>query len=225
MGSNPSRIVARPEEDQGNRSLDEFEAGFDQPRSVAPSVSSPDAAAWLTRALAYRVRREPGNLLAHVQRINLLCRNAAGSNRIFNAASELFEKLAGRGAALRQRMTAEVSPWLDLEMGRRLEVVGAASVPAPMQSPCIVAPTNHGTDATSDPVACADELLTLGDYAEAQSILEAALEHDPVNPDIAKLLQSIYRSARDVEAYARVRLMVLAKAPAAAIAWPENLPI
>ena len=224
MGLNPSGIFAKPVKDSGDRLWDAFEAGFDNPRSVAPSVSTPQSANWLSRALAYRVRQEPGNLLAHVQRINLLCRDVAERARIFNAATELFETLAGRGAALRLRMAAEVAPSLGLEMRHRLESVGA-SAPTATQAPCVVKPVDRGAVAAHDPLAHADELLTLGDYAEAQSILEAALEQDPVNPAIAALLQSIYRSARDTKAYAFARLRVLAKAPEAATVWPETLPI
>lgn len=64
------------------------------------------------RLLAQRVHREPGDLRAHVLRIQLLI--AAGSRRkLAGALVDLHIALAGGGDALRKRMMAAARPQLD----------------------------------------------------------------------------------------------------------------
>lgn len=210
-------IVASSAEISPASRLDAFEAGFDAPRMVSPPATDPQLAAGLGRALAYALRRQPNNLLAHVQRINLLCASGADGARIFEATKALFDVLGENGAALRQRVADQVAPLIGPALSAALLTPrDAAEEPAR-----IVTTRDYRAAAETDPVAFADELLCAGDYAEAAAVLEAALAKDPASRPVAELLQSIYRSARDAGAYERSRWIVTDAAPEAAAWWPE----
>jgi hypothetical protein len=212
-------IVASSAEIPPASRLDAFEAGFDTPRMVSPPAADPVRSAGLSRALAYAVRRQPNNLLAHVQRINLLCASGADRVQIFEAARALFDVLGENGAALRKRIATQVAPLLEPELSEQLLASRAETAAT---EPCkIVTTRDYQAAAETDPVAFADELLCAGDYAEAAAVLEAALAKDPASQAVAELLQSIYRSARDAGAYERSRWLVTDAAPEAAAWWPE----
>lgn len=215
--SNFIMIVAGTAEISPASRLEAFEAGFDAPRMVSPPAADPVLAARTGRALAYALRRQPNNLLAHVQRINLLCSTAADGARVFEAARALFDVLGDNGAALRQRIAAQVAPLIGPEMATALQ----APATTPEEPGKIVTTRDYEKAAETDPVAFADELLCAGDYAEAAAVLEAALAKDPTSRAIAELLQSIYRSARDAGAYERSRWIATDAAPEAAAWWPE----
>lgn len=215
--SNFIMIVASSAEIPPASCLDAFEPGFDTPRMVSPSATDPALAAGLGRALAYAVRRQPNNLLAHVQRINLLCASGADGTQIFGAAQALFDVLGDNGAALRKRIADQVAPLIGPAMSAALLTMRAAA-----EEPCrIVTTRDYRAAAETDPVAFADELLCAGDHAEAAAVLEAALAKEPASKAVAELLQSIYRSARDAGAYERSRWIVTDAAPEAAAWWPE----
>lgn len=210
-------IVASSAEISPASRLDAFEAGFDTLRMVSPPATDPALAAGLGRALAYAVRRQPNNLLAHVQRINLLCSLRAEGAQIFEAARTLFDVLGENGAALRKRIADQVAPLIDPALSAALL---APRTTAAEELDRIVTTRDYRAAAETDPVAFADELLCAGDYAEAAAVLEDALAKDPASQAIAELLQSIYRSARDADAYARARQLALSAAPEAAGWWP-----
>jgi hypothetical protein len=213
-------LVANSTEGWAAPCLDAFEAGFDRIRKVAPQATDALDDIHLTRALTYRIRRQPVDLLAHVQRINLLCSSLAGSARIYAAARDLFDTLGENGVALRKRIADQVAPLLEPDQRKSL-LTSASKAAAAQEQLTVVIPIDHRTAAETDPVSYADELLCAGDYAEAALVLEAMLPKDPASNAIAALLQSIYRSARDAEAYNRSRQIVLNESPDAAAAWPE----
>ena len=225
MAQTRNPIVISPTEVPEEFDGDFFEAGFSRLRSISPKVSNPDSAQRLLRALGYCLRRQPTNLLAHIQYINLLRTEKVDAQRAFEATAALLDILNGRGAALRERVLGQVFPLLN--EGQQ-GVLQAASLPKeevlPSDEPTelsIVIPFDHHTAAETDPVSYADELLCLGDYVEAMAVLEKALAKSPDSAAIAEPLQVIYRSARDREAYERSRTAVLAAAPQAASLWPE----
>jgi hypothetical protein len=199
--------------------LDAFESGFDRLRMVSPKATNPITVARLNRTLAYAVQRQPGNLLAHVQRINLLCSTGSASARIVEAIKALIVTLGENGSSLRNRMLEQVAPLVGADSINVLVNIQPVSDAEPTK---IVTPQDYHAAAQPDPLSYADELLCTGDYAEAMTVLESALAKDAANSAIAELLQSIYRSARDTTAYEHTRQSVLNAAPQAASLWPET---
>jgi hypothetical protein len=227
MMQNRLLIVTAPTAPSAGLEGDLYEAGFGRLTSLSPATSDADHHRRLLRSLGYSIRRQHTNLRAHVQLIHLLATQDHGGNKLCDAVVDLFSLLAGRGVALRQRLENLVAPHLQETQRARITAVQAASAlphasmaaEAPTEL-ALVTPFDPHSAADTDPVAYADQLLCLGDYAEAMAVLEKALPRSPASADIATALQAIYRSARDEEAYERSRTLVLAAAPEAGDLWP-----
>ena len=204
---------------------DLYEAGFGRLISLAPATSDADHQRRLLRSLGYSIRRQRTNLRAHVQLIHLLVAQDHCGDKLCDAVVDLFSLLAGRGAALRQRLENLVAPQLEATQLARIAAAQAPSASMAAEAPtelALVTPFDPHSAADTDPVAYADQLLCLGDYAEAMAVLEKALPRSPASADIATALQAIYRSARDEEAYERSRSLVLTAAPEAGDLWPAT---
>ena len=223
MMQNRLLIVTAPTAPSAGLEGDLYEAGFGRLTSLAPATSDADNQRRLLRSLGYGIRRHHANLRAHVQVIHLLAAQDHGNDKLCDAVVDLFTLLAGRGAALRQRLENLVAPHLQEAQRARIAAVQAPATRMAAEAPtelALVTPFDPHSAADTDPVAYADQLLCLGDYVEAMAVLEKALPRSPASADIATALQAIYRSARDEDAYERSRTLVLAAAPEASDLWP-----
>lgn len=184
---------------------------FIEPRAW---LAEPPAAAesQLRGHLAHRISRNPGDLLAHVQRIQL-CIRARASDELYGALLDLFIALGGKGRALRGRLLARCRPLLAAPQREAL----ARGVSAGIAATDVVPEAQHSrfcaavrgtlllvSQAESkqappafDVVDEARDLLDSGQILAARTLLERTLLDQPRNLMVGQELLSIYRHSRD----------------------------
>ena len=110
-----------------------FEPGFEYTRALHPNHSEQQWCEGLARFLERRIRRFPKDLTAHVQRVNALVAARADGDQLYAAALGLNAVLAGKGAALQQRILDQISFTLDAQ--QRADLVAMLAGPPPAASP------------------------------------------------------------------------------------------
>ncbi len=108
-----------------------FEPGFGQTSSLNPDYSDPQWCERLLRHLDRQILRTPGDLTAHVRRINALLAAGYKGDRVFAAALDLHTVLGGKGLALQQRIHDQIFPVLDEQQRSVLLAIrSGAAIPA-----------------------------------------------------------------------------------------------
>jgi hypothetical protein len=90
-----------------------FEPGFDYSRALSLNHSDPQWCEGLVKYLDRLIRRTPGDLTPHVQRINALLAAGQKGDRVFAAALDLNTVLGNSGLALQLRIHEQIFPVLD----------------------------------------------------------------------------------------------------------------
>jgi hypothetical protein len=124
-----------------------FEPGFGQSRSLQPDQVDPRWSAQLIRQLERQILRTPGDLTAHVQRLNALLAAGLRGERIFAAALDLHIVLGGRGGALQRRIHEQIFPVLDDTQRTALVALrsGGSVSAAPAEQYCLLPRDHVGT--------------------------------------------------------------------------------
>lgn len=218
--------------------------GEDRPGDFEPSLLPPSTR--LLRRLAQpgqerayiayleeRIRRNPRNLRAHVERIRqrTALRDPAG---LLAALVDLYVALGSSGRELRAQLLSRCVPLLP-EAGRRLlaeRLLGGldaadprAAVPGSCLSRQVLGTTRivtGGTGAGTTAGALALEASAGGDEVAARELLEEALDFDPGQASLCAELLALYRRGGDRAAFERMRTRMLGRRLALAGEWERT---
>lgn len=164
----------------------------------------------VARVLAQRVRRDPGDLRAHVLRIQLLVA-ARGRRRLHGALVDLYIALEGGGLALRERLLAAATPLFSRR--QRAFFADYRKRPLPARQPMpglrgsvlcegyegvaelVVADSLQAgySSALEEALSC----IEYGQLAQAQQVLEAALLENPEDAAVCHELVNLYAHTGD----------------------------
>jgi hypothetical protein len=162
--------------------------------------------------LAHTVAREPGNLVAHVQRIVLWLEDR-NDDEAFGALLDLCIGLGNRGLDLRARMLTAAYGIISEPHRQYLRaalVTGGDAHAHHPPAPCsvltrslagtrdAVSADTRGAAAEYDAVAQARDDLFAGNLEAAQSALERVVGAQPERADAGMDLLAIYRHTRDL---------------------------
>jgi hypothetical protein len=172
----------------------------------------------LSRHLSKRVRRNPRDLRAHVQRI-LLYISENDADSIYAALIDFFLILGNRGLNIRKNLLNKALPILDQEKIKflltHIDSGLDTSVPLPPNTFSSLSRGHSGTtyivkcknskpDQTGTcPLEQATALIHQKDWLTAMVILEQALHHDPGDQDVTRELLSLYKRKHAQQAFYR----------------------
>ncbi len=214
-----------------------YPAGFCDITTTNPEFPANHWTAHYYHNLLVEIISRPTNLLAHVQRINLLRKNDGDSRdeEMLGAMQDLIIALDNKGRDLLRQLTAYVRPMLKSEDRRKLDswshdvsvakttrtAYSILSKDEHVSGNVIVSKKTTGQDISHGPLEEANEYLDHGQFLEARQVLELAVVASPARDDIRELLFKIYQSSRDSTNYKLTREKVLEKNPTVAGGWPE----
>lgn len=183
--------------------------------------------------LAHRVTRSPNDLRAHAQRLLLHVRRQ-DRDRTYGALLDIFLVLGAAGEAFRSRMldtsAGVLGPKLTAIFKQHLEpgLDASAQVPiSPHSRLCrgdtgaseVVTREETESDEGYDPLVDARDLIDLGQFVEAQQVLEKAVFDDPEREDLTLDLLELYRYTRDDMSFLAMQKRLENKSPEAAERW------
>jgi hypothetical protein len=186
------------------------------------------------RHLEERIRRDPRNLNAHVERVLLrIARHEGGE--VHAAMVDLFVALGAGGRALRARMldvaaprlTQEQHAFLRAHLDSGLDAGADGAVVRGSRPSWPVAGTmqivrRRDVGVASEPLSLARERIAAGDEAAAQSLLEEALERDPGQRDVGLELLALYRRRGHRADFERTRTALLGRRLASPEEWERT---
>jgi len=187
----------------------------------------------LARFLARRVSRDPDNLHAHLQRIDLLTHGAEEA-ALFGALLDLFVALGNKGYALRKRMFMHTIGRLKLEHAKSLRgwldsgLLGSDELPlAPFsilarsqkRSGEVVAKSRASNQGDRDLVEEARDLIDSGQIDAARSAFEAALLENTADTRLSAELLQLYGHTQDSDSFLRMLERLHEVAPELAATW------
>jgi hypothetical protein len=168
--------------------------------------------------LAKRVRRNPRDLRAHVQRI-LFFIFENDANSLYAALIDFYLILGNRGLHIRKNLLNKAQPLLDQEkvnfLTKHIDSGLDANVPLPPNTFSCLSRGHSGTtyivkcnnakpDQTgTSPLEQASALIHHKDWLTAMVVLEQALHHDPGDQDVTRELLSLYKRQHAQQAFYR----------------------
>jgi hypothetical protein len=187
-------------------------------RELLPFFPVVDWSNIFSRHLAKRVRRNPRDLRAHVQRI-LLYISESDTDSIYAALIDFFLILGERGLHIRKNLLNKALPFLDHDKTQFLMThinCGLdTTVPLPPNTfsslssghsgtTIIVKYNNTDSDLTgTSPLEQAIALIHHKDWLSAMIVLEEALHHDPGDEAVTRELLSLYKRQHAQYAFSR----------------------
>lgn len=168
--------------------------------------------------LAHLVKREPGNLRIHSQRI-LLNLERLECEPLFGALLDMFSVLGQKGLDLRRRMLISAKSVLDKNhfefLASTLEPGLAAWANIPEAPYAVLRPNGRQSSTQlvtrkrtqksepADPISEARDYIDHGQLDLALEILERAARSDPSSQEVAKELLNIFAHTRNTAAKER----------------------
>jgi hypothetical protein len=206
-------------------------------RRILPSFSTLRAYNSFSKYLIKKVRRNPRDLRAHVQRTFLLL--AKGDIEALNGALiDLFIILGDRGIELRHNLLARSKPILKKQQYEffvaHMESGLNTNAPLPINTFSSLSKGQAGTSSIvrrkhsntspspTDPVDLANQQLLQKDWFTAMVILENALQYDPGDADVCNQLLNIYRQQNTREAFYRTYATHIGRRLALPEVWSET---
>lgn len=183
--------------------------------------------------LAHVVARNPGDLHAHVQRINLAVRHKQVSV-LYGALLDLFIALGEQGYALRKRMFDHTANLLEEKPKQFLSASLKTHIKAtdafPDQGVSVLAKgfsgvhelveeINQAAVGNHDALAEASEYIEFSQLNEAQQVLEKAMLEDSSSEEQQQLLLEIYKKTNNKERFYEVYSTFDIKPDSAGSAW------
>ena len=183
--------------------------------------------------LAHRVKRDPGDLKVHLQRIGLHLEQA-DEEALYGALLDLFLVLGRNGQALRKRMLHQAIGRLTLEHSVSLrEHLEPGLHPGDLVLPgrfsilstgltgdCVVITRNEKKNQrTREFLEEVRDLIDSGQITEAQSALEEALLEDPGNTQLSAELLDLYAHTRDSSGFLSMLERLKKRDPELAKTW------
>ena len=179
--------------------------------------------------LEERIRRDPRNLRAHVERVRQ--RVALGdAPGLLAALVDLFIALGPKGRELRGQLLRRCTPllpelqhrWLAARLDSGLDAADpGGAVPGAYLSRQIAGTTRivvGGSGSVPTPGELARQASAQGDDAAARELLEEALDFDPGQATLCAELLALYRRGNDRQAFERMRTRMLGRR----LALPEE---
>jgi len=193
-----------------------------RPGSLAPLDQGEPRDQW--RHLGAAIARDPLDLEAHVQRVQLACA-APLTDFAFGALLDLFLVLGPRGRALRSRLLAQAEAWLAPEDAHFLHahldagLSRAVALPSAPGAQFHAAIVGVAQMVSHQRVAAAVQslhqqaaaMLDDGNLEGARALLEQGLLDDPSDADVRQELLGIYRHSRDDAAKTAMSERLLAR--------------
>jgi hypothetical protein len=208
-----------------------------QPSQLLPSFLNTEWHSTFSQYLAKRVKRNPRDLRAHVQR-TLLYLSRRDSEAIYAALIDLFLILGNRGSHIRNNLLRQAMPFLQKEHYRflmtHMESGLDANEPLPPNTYSSLSIGHMGTthivnQKTTDsshsgarPIEQAMERLRQHDWLTAMLILENALQHDPGDAAVCRKLLSLYKQQHAREAFFRTYTGLFGRCLALAELWRDT---
>jgi hypothetical protein len=189
-----------------------------QTSQLLPSFPILDWSNTFSQYLVKRVRRNPRDLRAHVQR-TLLYLSKRDTDAIYAALIDLFLILGNRGSHIRNNLLRQAKPFLQIEqyhfLMTHMESGLDADKPLPLNTISSLSRGHSGTThivsrKTSDsrhsdsrPYEQAMERIRQKDWLTAMLILENALYHDPGDEAVCRELLTLYKQQHARDAFYR----------------------
>lgn len=185
-----------------------FEPGLmERSRRISPVIPSIEEKQAHLSHLEYRIRRNPHDLLAHVQRFSLY-KEQGDIQTCFDVLVDLFLVLGRHGYPLRQRLFLQIEPELSEENRHLLRAhmesgLQRTDVLPALSRSCLslgisgavnlVAPTHAEDEKGIDILKFARERLAEGDFEIAQALLEKQLNDVPSDAATSLQLLRLYQ--------------------------------
>lgn len=183
--------------------------------------------------LAHAVARNPGDLYAHVQRINLnISRKDIPS--LFGSLLDLFIALGDAGFALRKRMFGLSKNLLEKQPRRFLSAALKAGINATSLLPAdgvsvlamgfsgvneLVKEVHQTTNGFHSPLEVANSYIEFGQLQEARQLLEKTVLDDTLTEEVQQLLLEIYRKTNNQEDFLKTFFRLRGKPGLAYSVW------
>jgi hypothetical protein len=176
-------------------------------RRINPVIPSVEEKQAHLSHLEYRVRRNPHDLLAHVQRFSLY-KEQADVQACFDVLVDLFLVLGRRGHPLRERLFSQIEPELSEENRQLLRAhmdsgLQRTDILPALSRSCLslgisgavnlVTPEHTEGEEDIDMLEFARQRLAKGDYELTQVLLERMLDDDPSDATISLQLLKLYQ--------------------------------
>jgi hypothetical protein len=187
-------------------------------RELLPFFPVVDWSNIFSRHLAKKVRRNPRDLRAHVQRI-LVYISENDSDSIYAALVDLFLILGDRGLHIRKNLLNKALPFLDRDKSHflmsHIECGLDTSATLPPNTYSSLSSGHTGTTfivkcnntnpvlAGTSPLEQARALIDHKDWLSAMILLEQALHHDPGDEAVTRELLSLYKRQHAEHAFYR----------------------
>ncbi len=187
--------------------------------------------------LIKKVRRNPRDLRAHVQR-TLLYLSMGDSDAIYAALIDLFLILGNRGLHIRKNLLRQALPSLKEKQVRFLLVhlsrgldsnislpkntVSSLSIGRSGLTQIVRRTASDSGDSDASPLEQAVEILKQNDWLTAMVILENALHHDPGDEAVCRELLSLYRQQQTREAFYKTYMGLIGRSLALPELWLDT---
>jgi hypothetical protein len=208
-----------------------------QPSQLLPSFPTRKWSSTFSQHLAKRVRRNPRDLRAHVQR-TLYHLSKHDSDAIYAALIDLFLILGKRGSHIRKNLFRQAIPYLSEEhyqfLSTRLKSGLDRNEPLPPNTFSSLSRGHSGTTqlvirkstdsnhSGASPLDHAMEQFNQNDWLTAMVILENALHHDPGDTDVTCELLSLYKEKHAREAFYRTYTALFGRRLAMPQLWVDT---
>ena len=203
-------------------------------KNLLPKLRNPAKQSAYAEFLARKIKRNPRDLLSHVQRIYL---NYVQKNEeaYFGAVVDLLIALGSNGLALKKSVLRPTYGLLENEHEAFIKKHLHSGINATQLIPTRESRLSKGLSSTAaivigkaaddlniKPLPSAREKLSSGNLVTAQVILENALEQDPGDIEIAYELLELYRSHQMAKAFKTMTTRLTGKTLAAQEKWAET---
>lgn len=205
------------------------------PKALLPSFADIGWSNTFTQYLVKRVRRNPRDLRAHVQR-TLLYLSKRDSEAVYAALIDLFLILGNRGTDIRKNLLNQAEPLLKKEQYQflvdRMKSGLDSNEPLPSNTLSSLSRGHSGTTRIvsrkisdpnhSAPLEQAMECFHQNDWLTAMIILEDALHHDPGDAAVCRELLSLYKKQQAREAFHRTYTSLFGRCLALPELWRDT---
>jgi hypothetical protein len=225
--------------DSHNQTTDHFvePSLLPQPNQLLPSFPITDWSNTFSQYLVKRVRRNPRDLRAHVQR-TLLCLSKHDSDAIYAALIDLFLILGNRGFRIRTNLLKKALPFLQTNqfqfLVKHLKSGLNTNEPLPPNTYSSLSrgycgttyivrrKTKNSDQPDANPLEQAKERYRQNDWLSAIVILENALYHDPGDDAVCNELLLLYKQQNTRDAFYRTYTGLFGRSLALPEMWRET---
>ncbi len=203
-------------------------------KNLLPKFSHPAQRKAYADFLARKIKRNPRDLLSHIQRIylNYVLKN---EDAYFGAVVDLFIILGSKGLDLKKSILRPTYDLLEDEHASFIKNHLRSGINATQLIPTNESRLSKGISSKTDIVtrefadgqiynslSSAREKLSLGEIETAQIILETALEEDPSDLEIAYELLELYQTHEMKKAFITMTTRLTGKALTSQEKWLET---